>query len=70
MIGAGAETVYRGFLLLVAGIPVFALMRWISLLAGNEGVVGLSPPVGLTALLALWSLTRQRGLRTAGGCSQ
>lgn len=26
--GAGAETVYWGFLLLVAGIPVFALMRW------------------------------------------
>ncbi len=26
--GAGTETVYWGFLLLVAGIPVFALMRW------------------------------------------
>ncbi len=26
--GAGAETVFWGFLLLVAGIPVFALMRW------------------------------------------
>lgn len=26
--GAGAETVYWGFLLLVAGIPVFALMQW------------------------------------------
>ena len=35
--GAGAETVFWGFLMLLAGVPVFALMRWRAPEPSNRG---------------------------------
>lgn len=40
VMGAGAETVFWGFLMLLAGVPVFVAMRW----RGSDSTRGRSPP--------------------------
>ena len=47
--GAGDEVVFKGFLLLLAGIPIYVWMRWRAARAPTEGapltVEELLPPI-------------------------
>ena len=46
VVGAGAETVFWGFLLLLAGVPVFAAMRWRGGDSAREGSASGGGPGG------------------------
>jgi APA family basic amino acid/polyamine antiporter len=50
--GSGYEVVYKGFVLLMAGIPVYVFMKWRAHVAGEDAPVA--------------ELTRRRPLRAAG----